>query len=213
MVNHNHQPELARGVVTDIRAAGGTALAIAADVTSRAEYHAMVEQMLAEFGRWDILVNNAAVAITKPSGEITEDEFDLSFAVNVKGAFHGLRLAWDHLADGARIITISSSTTVLMLPGYAVYDATKGPVEQLNRILSKEFDPRGITVNAVSPGATETETYRAGKSRQFLASLEAMSAFGRPGRPDEIAAVVAFLASDAARWVTAQNIRVNGGTA
>jgi len=108
VVNHNHQPELARGVVTDIRAAGGTALAIAADVTSRAEYHAMVEQMLAEFGRWDILVNNAAVAITKPSGEITEDEFDLSFAVNVKGAFHGLRLAWDHLADGARIITISS---------------------------------------------------------------------------------------------------------
>jgi 3-oxoacyl-[acyl-carrier protein] reductase len=68
-------------------------------------------------------------------------------------------------------------------------------------------------VNAVSPGATETETYRAGKSRQFLASLEAMSAFGRPGRPDEIAAVVAFLASDAARWITAQNIRVNGGTA
>jgi hypothetical protein len=100
-----------------------------------------------------------------------------------------------------------------MLPGYAVYDATKGAVEQFTHILSKEFGPRGITVNAVSPGATETETYRAGKSRQFLASLEAMSAFGRPGRPDEIAAVVAFLASDAARCVTAQNIRVNGGTA
>jgi 3-oxoacyl-[acyl-carrier protein] reductase len=80
------------------------------------------------------------------------------------------------------------------------------------RILAKEFGPRGISINAVSPGATETETYRIGKSAQFVASLEAMSAFGRLGRPAEIAAVVAFLASDAAGWVTAQNIRVNGGT-
>jgi 3-oxoacyl-[acyl-carrier protein] reductase len=212
VINHNHMPEPARQVVTEITAAGGRAIAAAADVSIRAEYQAMVEQMLAEFGRWDILVNNAAVAITKPFGEITEAEFDLSFAVNVKGVFHGLQLAWEHLAGGGRIITISSSTTALMLPGYAVYDATKGAVEQFTHILSKEFGPRGVTVNAVSPGATETETYRTGKSEQFLASLEAMSAFGRLGRPNEIAAVVTFLASDQAGWVTAQNIRVNGGT-
>ena len=213
MINHNHMPEPAGTVVAEITAAGGTAVAAAADVSIRAEYQALVEQMLAEFGRWDILVNNAAVAITKPFGEITEAEFDLSFAVNVKGVFHGLQLAGEHLADGGRIITISSSTTALMLPGYAVYDATKGAVEQFTHILSKEFGPRGITVNAVSPGATETETYRTGKTEQFLASLEAMSAFGRLGRPDEIAAVVTFLASNQAGWVTAQNIRVNGGTA
>ena len=213
VVNHNHTPEPAEKVVADIQAAGGTAIAIAADISSRAQYQAMVQRLLTEFGRWDILVNNAAVAITKPFGQITEAEFDLSFAVNVKGVFHGLQLAWEHLADEGRIITISSSTTALMLPGYAVYDATKGAVEQFTHILSKEFGPRGITVNTVSPGATETETYRTGKSEQFLASLEAMSAFGRLGRPDEIATVVAFLADDAARWVTAQNIRVNGGTA
>jgi 3-oxoacyl-[acyl-carrier protein] reductase len=213
VINHNHTPELADKVVAEITATGGTAAAATADISIRAEYQAMVDRMLAEFGRWDILVNNAAVAITKPFREITEAEFDLSFAVNVKGVFHGLQLAWEHLADGGRIITISSSTTALMLPGYAVYDATKGAVEQLTRILSKEFGPRGITVNAISPGATETETYRTGKTEQFLASLEAMSAFGRLGQPAEIAAVVAFLASDAARWVTAQNIRVNGGTA
>ena len=213
VINHNHMPEPARNVVAEITAAGGTATAAAADVSNRAEYQAMVDQLLAEFGRRDILVNNAAVAITKPFGTITEAEFDLSFAVNVKGVFHGLQLAWQHLAEGGRIITISSSTTALVLPGYAVYDATKGAVDQFTHILSKEFGPRGITVNAVSPGATATETYRDGKSEQFLASLEAMSAFGRLGRPDEIAAVVAFLASDAARWVTAQNIRVNGGTA
>jgi len=213
VINHNHTPELAGTVVAEITAAGGTAVAAAADVSVRAEYQAMVEQMLAGFGRWDILVNNAAVAITKPFGEITEAEFDLSFAVNVKGVFHGLQLAGEHLADGGRIITISSSTTALMLPGYAVYDATKGAVEQFTHILAKEFGPRRITVNAVSPGATETETYKDGKTGQFLASLEAMSAFGRLGQPAEIAAVVAFLATDAAGWVTAQNIRVNGGTA
>ena len=172
----------------------------------------MVEQILRAYGRWDILVNNAAVAITKPFDQITEDEFDLSFAVNVKSVFHGLQLAANHLADGGRIVTISSSTSALMLPGYAVYDATKGAVEQMTRILSKDFGRRNITVNAVSPGATATETYRQSKSEDFLRSLEAMSAFGRLGRPEEIAAVVTFLASDAGRWVTAQNIRVNGGT-
>jgi len=213
VVNHPHTPELADKVVADIEASGGSALALAADISIRAEYQAMVEEMLGEYGRWDVLVNNAAVAITKPFAQITEAEFDLSFQVNVKGVFHGLQLAWEHLADGGRIITISSSTTALMLPGYAVYDATKGAVEQFTHILAKEFGSRRITVNAVSPGATETETYRTGKSEQFLASLEAMSAFARLGQPAEIAAVVAFLASDAAGWVTAQNIRVNGGTA
>jgi 3-oxoacyl-[acyl-carrier protein] reductase len=212
VVNHPHTPEPAAKVVADIEAAGGTAVAIAADVRERAEYQAMVAELTRDFGQWDILVNNAAVAITKPFATVTEAEFDLSFAVNVKGVFHGLQLAWEHLADNGRIITISSSTTALMLPGYAVYDATKGAVEQFTHILAKEFGTRGITVNAVSPGATETETYRAGKSREFLGSLEAMSAFGRLGQPGEIASVVTFLAGDAAGWVTGQNIRVNGGT-
>ncbi|MGW4117425.1 SDR family oxidoreductase [Nocardia sp. NPDC004711] len=212
VINHPHTPELAKAAVAEIESAGGSAIEIAADVTNADEYRAMVEQLLSAFGRWDILVNNAAVAITKPFDQVTSEEFDRSFAVNVKGVFHGLQLAWDHLADDGRIITISSSTTGLMLPGYAVYDATKGAVEQFTHILSKDFGKRGISINTVSPGATETETYRIGKSEQFLAGLEALSAFGRLGRPDEIAAVVAFLASDAGGWVTAQNIRVNGGT-
>jgi 3-oxoacyl-[acyl-carrier protein] reductase len=213
VINHPHTPEAAEKAVADIEAAGGSCLALAADISDRAQFNGMVSQLLAECGRWDILVNNAAVAITKPFPEVTEAEFDRMFAVNVKGVFHGLQLAWEHLADGGRIITVSSSTTALMLPGYAVYDATKGAVEQFTHILCKEFGPRHITINAVSPGATETETYRHGKSDAFLAGLEAMSAFGRLGQPDEIAAVVAFLASDAAGWVTGQNIRVNGGTA
>ncbi|MFE3191924.1 SDR family NAD(P)-dependent oxidoreductase [Nocardia sp. NPDC059240] len=212
-INHPHTPELADEVVAKIEADGGQALAVAADVRDRDEYAAMVARVLETWGSWDILVNNAAVAITKPFAEVTSEEFDLSFAVNVKGVFHGMQLAWGQMADNGRIITISSSTTALMLPGYAVYDSTKGAVEQFTHILAKEFGPRGITVNAVSPGATETETYRTGKSEEFLSRLEAMSAFNRLGKPNEIAAVVAFLASDAANWVTAQNIRVNGGTA
>lgn len=213
VINHLYTPGKAAFVVAEIESAGGRASAIAADVAERAEFEAMAEHILSDFGRWDVLVNNAAVAITKPFGDITEADFDRSFAANVKGTFNGHQLAWRHLADSGRIITISSSTTALMLPGYAVYDATKGAVEQFSHVLAREFGGRGITVNTISPGATETETYRDGKSKEFLASLEQMSAFGRLGQPAEIAAVVAFLASDAAGWVTGQNIRVNGGTA
>ncbi len=124
----------------------------------------------------------------------------------------GCQLAVQHLPDGGRIINISSSTTGLMLPGYGIYDMTKGAMEQVTRILAKEVGHRGITVNAVAPGATETETYRTGKSSEFLSSLEGMSAFNRLGRVEEIADVVAFVASDEARWITGQVIRVNGGT-
>ena len=212
VVNHPHTPEPAEAVVADITAAAGTAIAIAADVRHRDQYTAMIDRMVERFHGWDILVNNAAVAMTKPFSDVTEHEFDLSFDVNVKGVFHGLQLALDRLRDGGRVVTISSSTTALMLPGYAVYDATKGAVEQFTRILSKDFGRRGITINTVSPGATETDTYRQGKSPEFLAGLEALSAFDRLGRPEDIASVVTFLVGDDAGWITAQNIRVNGGT-
>jgi 3-oxoacyl-[acyl-carrier protein] reductase len=212
VVNHNHQPGPAGAVLAEIDAAGGSALGIAADVSDRAAYDGMVEQVLGAFGAWDILVNNAAVAITKPFGEATEADFDLSFAVNVKGVFNGLQCAYDKMRRGGRVISISSSTTGLMLPGYALYDATKGAVEQFTHVLTKEFGVRGLTINSVSPGATETETYRDGKSAEFLASLEALSPFDRLGRAEEIASVIAFLASEAGGWITGQNIRVNGGT-
>lgn len=212
VVNHLDTPDLADAVVAQISRDGGEALAVAADISQREEFEMLVQAAIDRFGSWDVLVNNAAVALVKPFGEVTEDEFEQSFQVNVKGTFNGCQLALERMADGGRIINISSSTTGLMLPGYGVYDATKGAIEAMTHVIAKEFGRRGITVNAVSPGATETESYRSGKSEAFLASLEAMSAFGRLGRPEEIAAVVAFLASDRGHWITAQNARVNGGT-
>jgi 3-oxoacyl-[acyl-carrier protein] reductase len=212
VVNHLDTPDLADAVVAQISRDGGEALAVAADISQREEFDMLVHAAIDRFGSWDVLVNNAAVALVKPFGEVTEDEFEQSFQVNVKGTFNGCQLALERMADGGRIINISSSTTGLMLPGYGVYDATKGAIEAMTHVIAKEFGRRGITVNAVSPGATETENYRSGKSEEFLASLEAMSVFGRLGRPEEIAAVVAFLASDRGHWITAQNVRVNGGT-
>jgi len=145
--------------------------------------------------------------------------------VRIEGLFEAhpervIDVEWAHSAAvasvdaiaGSRVINISSSTTGLMLSGYGVYDATKGAIEAMSHVISKEFGPRRITVNVVSPSATETETYRNGKSEAFLAGLEAMSVFGRLGRPEEIATVVVFLASDRGHWITAQNVRVNGGT-
>jgi 3-oxoacyl-[acyl-carrier protein] reductase len=118
----------------------------------------------------------------KPFAEVSEEEFDKSFAVNVKGCFNGCQLALERMNDDGRIINISSSTAGLMLPGYGVYDATMSAIEAMSHVISKEFGPRGITVDVISPGATETKAYRDGKSEQFLAGL-AMSAFGRLGRP------------------------------
>src|SRR4029450_465168 len=212
VVNHLDTPDLADAVVAQIARGGGKRLLAAADISQREEFDMLVHAAIDRFSSWDVLVNNAAVALVKPFGEVTEDEFEQSFQVNVKGTFNGCQLALERMADGGRIINISSATTGLMLPGYGVYDATKGAIEAMTHVIAKEFGRRGITVNAVSPGATETESYRTGKSREFLASLEAMSAFGRLGRPEEIAAVVAFLASDRGHWITAQNVRVNGGT-
>jgi 3-oxoacyl-[acyl-carrier protein] reductase len=157
-------------------------------------------------------VNNAAWAFAKPIVDVTDEELDRIFAVNVRGVFVGCQEAARRIADGGRIINLSSATTSLTLPGYAVYDATKGAVEQLARFLAHELGPRNITVNTVSPGATDTDQFRAGKSDETIHRLAEMAALKRLGRVDDIADVIAFLASEDARWITGQNIRVNGGT-
>jgi 3-oxoacyl-[acyl-carrier protein] reductase len=213
VVNHlQAQVEEAEAIVGGIRENGGTATAASADISRREQFAGLFDRAKETFDKIDILVNNAALAPLTPVEDATDEQIDAVLAVNVKGTLYGCQLAAERLADGGRIINISSSTTGLALPGYGIYDMSKGAIEQLTRILAKELGRRGITVNAVSPGATETETYRNGKDPEFLASLERMSAFNRLGRVADIADVVAFIAGDGARWITGQNIRVNGGT-
>jgi 3-oxoacyl-[acyl-carrier protein] reductase len=214
MVNHRDASTLAdaQAVCREIEAAGGRGQPVRCDVGVMPEVRAMFDETFRQFGRLDILVNNAALAKLAPIADTTEALFDAMFAINVKGVFFACQEAARRMSEGGRIINISSATTGLALPGYGAYDGTKGALEQISRILARELGPKKITVNIVSPGATETEQFRAGKSDETIKRLEAMSVFGRLGTPPEIAAVIAFLASDEAGWVTGQNIRVNGGT-
>ncbi|BAZ02013.1 short-chain dehydrogenase/reductase SDR [Tolypothrix tenuis PCC 7101] len=213
VVNYAGNTAKAEEVVAEITQQGGQAIAIQADISQVAEIERLFDQAIAKFGKVDILVNNAGSIVYKPITEITEADFDKIFAVNVKGTFFACQQAAQKLTEGGRIINFSSSTTALMLPTYSAYVATKGAVEQITRVLAKELGTKKITVNAVSPGPTDTELFRDGKSDEQINRLAQMAALGKLGDVQEIADVVAFLASDEARWITGQNIRVNGGIA
>jgi 3-oxoacyl-[acyl-carrier protein] reductase len=211
VVNYAGSREAAREVVSEIETAGGRAVAVQADVSKVADVERLFDETFRQFGRLDVLVNNAGIMFTKPLADVTEEEFDRIFAVNVKGTFFACRQAARRMAEGGRIINFSSSTTALMQPTYATYVATKGAVEQFSHVLAKELGPRRITVNVISPGPIDTELFGQGKSEQDKQRFAQMAALGRLGQPQDIADVVALLASEEARWITGQNIRANGG--
>jgi 3-oxoacyl-[acyl-carrier protein] reductase len=211
VVNYAGNTEAARSVVAEVEALGGRAVAVQADVGTTADVTRLFNEAIRHLGRIDILVNNAGVFFTKPLAEVTEEEFDRIFSVNVKGTYFACREAALRMADGGRIVNLSSSTTALMLPRYSAYVATKGAVEQLSHVLAKELGPRGITVNVVSPGPTDTELFSSDKTEEDKRRFAQMAALGRLGTPEDIADVVALLVSDGARWITGQNVRANGG--
>jgi 3-oxoacyl-[acyl-carrier protein] reductase len=211
VVNYVDSADKAKAVVKRIEANGGKAEAIQADVGKAADVQRLFEESVKQFGKVDILVNNAGIPLYKMVEEITEKEFDRIMAINVKGVFLTCKQAVRGMADGGRIVNVSSSVTGLMLPSYVAYAATKGAVEQMTRHLAHELGRRGITVNAVSPGPTDTELFNEGKTEGRKQELAGMAALGRLGEPTDIADVVTFLVTDDARWITGQNIRVNGG--
>jgi 3-oxoacyl-[acyl-carrier protein] reductase len=211
VVNYSGNAEAAREAVAAVETAGGRAISVRADVGRVAEIVGLFDEAITKFGRLDILVNNAGILFNKQVADVTEEEYDRILAVNVKGTFFACREAARRMADGGRIINLSSSTTALMLPTYGAYVATKGAVEQLTHVLAKELGPKRITVNVVSPGPTDTELFGQDKTEQDKQRLAQMAALGRLGQPEDIADVVAFLASDQARWISGQNIRTNGG--
>jgi 3-oxoacyl-[acyl-carrier protein] reductase len=213
IVNYAAGRKAADEVVAAITAAGGEAFAVQADVSKAAEVRALFDAALERFGRLDILVNNAGIILYKKLAEITDEEFDRLLDLNVKAVFYALREAATRLADGGRIINLSSTTTRIMLPTYGGYVATKGAVEQMSRVFAKEVGGRGITVNVVSPGPVNTELFRTGKTDEDIGRMAAMAALGRIGEPEDIARVVCFLASEEAGWISGQNLGANGGLA
>jgi 3-oxoacyl-[acyl-carrier protein] reductase len=211
VVNYAGSQQAAQESVAAIEAAGGRAVAVQADVGNCADVERLFDETYRHFGRLDILVNNAGIMFNKPLAEVAEQEFDRIFADNVKGTFLACQHAARSMEDGGRIVNFSSSTTAMMLPTYGAYVATKGAVEQMSHVLAKELGPRGITVNVVSPGPTDTELFGQGKTEQDKQRFAQMAALGRLGQPEDIADVVALLVSDEARWITGQNVRANGG--
>lgn len=169
----------------------------------------MFDKTIAAFGKVHVLINNAGIMISKKLKDNTEEDFSSQFDVNVKGIFNTLQEADAKLADQGNIINISSSTVKLMFPTYALYSATKAAVEQMTRVFSKEIG-RGISVNALAPGATETDLFLKGKSEETINKLSAMNAFNRLAKPIDIANVVLFLASDESKWISGQVIGANG---
>lgn len=212
VVNYSGSDADADHVVNSINNNGGEAIAVKADVRNPAAVNALFEKAITYFGRIDVLINNAGIMVTKPIKDTTDEEFERQFDINVKGVFNMLRKATTHLADNGSIINLSTTISRLMVPGYGTYTASKSAVEQLSRVLSREIG-RGINVNSISPGPTNTALFVEGKSQEVIARLAAMNPFNRIAEPEEIAKVVVFLASDDAKWINSQNIGINGGMA
>jgi 3-oxoacyl-[acyl-carrier protein] reductase len=157
VVNYVRNADKATEVVSAVEAAGGYALAVRADLGNVADIRRLFQETVDRFGRLDILVNSAGLFQPKPLSEVTEDEFDATFAVNVKGAFFALQEAVRRMADGGRIVNIFSSSTKMNVAGLAAYVGSKAAGEQFARTLARELGGRGITVNNVLPSFTETD--------------------------------------------------------
>ncbi|GEP66625.1 3-ketoacyl-ACP reductase [Clostridium beijerinckii] len=211
VVNYSNNAVKAEEVVEEITKSGEQAVAIKADVSNIKDVERLFSETITKFGKVDILVNNAGVILYKLLSDVTEEEFDKLFNINVKGTYFACQQAMKHMEDNGRIINFSTSVVGSMFPTYSVYAATKGAVEQITRQLAKEFGPKKITINAVAPGPINTELFNVGKTDEQIEAIRQMNSFGRIGEPDDVANAIEFLVSDKAQWITGQTLRINGG--
>jgi 3-oxoacyl-[acyl-carrier protein] reductase len=213
VVNYAGNAAEADKVVGAIATAGGTAIAVQADVSKAADVHRLFEHTIAQLGRVDVLVNNAGIMPPQlPQLAATDDDtFDRLVAINLKGSFNTMREATAKLEQGGRIINFSSSLVGTLLPGYSAYVATKAGVEAMTAILAKELRGKNITVNAVAPGPTATALFLDGKTPELIERLAKMTPLERLGQPEDIASAVSFLAGPDGGWINGQTLRANGG--
>jgi 3-oxoacyl-[acyl-carrier protein] reductase len=200
-------------VVAAIHNAGGTAIALQADVAKAGDVRGLFDRTIAALGRVDVLVNNAGIMPSQlPQLAATDDDtFDRLVAVNLKGSFNTMREAATRLEQGGRIINFSSSLVGTLMPGYSAYVATKAGVEAMTAILAKELRGKNITVNAVAPGPTATALFLDGKTPELIERLAKMTPLERLGQPEDIANTVSFLAGADGGWINGQTLRANGG--
>lgn len=211
VVNYAGNAAAAQTVVEAITSAGGSAIAVQADVSDAAAVKRLFDTGETAFGGLDVLVNNAGIMRLASIASSDDDLFDTQVATNLKGTFNTLRQAATRLRSGGAIINVSSSVVGLKLENYGVYAATKAAIETLTAIIAKELRGRSITVNAVAPGPTATALFLDGKSAELVEKMSKMAPLERLGTPDDIAHAVSFLAGPDGAWINGQVLRANGG--
>jgi len=214
VVNYASSREGADRVVSQIAAKGGRAVAIQADVARPADVTRLFAETKKNFGRLDILINNAGIYQMAPIESVTPEHFHQQFDLNVLGLLLASQEAAKYFGDGGgAIVNISSLVSTLSPANMSVYSATKAAVDSITRSLAKELGPRKIRVNAINPGIVETEgTHAAGiPQSEMRRQVEAQTPLGRIGQPQDIAPAVVFLASPESAWITGETLYISGG--
>jgi len=210
VINYAGNKVAADEAVTTITGNGGQAIAVRGDVADENDMTAVFDAARNTYGGVDVVVHAAGTMYLAPVVDIDLDALDRMHRTNIRGTFVVDQLAAKQVRDGGAIINFSTSIVGLAIPSYAAYAATKGAVEAMTLILARELRGRGITVNAVAPGPTATALFLDGKDEETIARMAAQPPLERLGKPEDIAAVVSFLAGPA-HWINGQVIRANGG--